>query len=122
GSLERLNERWMIVRFDLEGASPSVANVDDAGVFSGALQDAFAARRQPLQVNTRRFVGAVFAPHHAEDAQFSERGFAAAEKLLDLLVFVERKAMLPDGFRGKSRGQRSRHGEPLLSHFGVRQR
>ena len=36
-ALERLNERRMIVRLDLERASPTIANVDDAGIFARAL-------------------------------------------------------------------------------------
>ena len=53
GALERFDERGVIVRLDLEGASPSVADVDDAGVFTRALHDAAAARRQTLQMHAR---------------------------------------------------------------------
>jgi hypothetical protein len=37
-ALKRFDERWMIVRFDLEGAGPAVANVDDARVLARSLQ------------------------------------------------------------------------------------
>ncbi len=80
-ALKRLDERRVIVRFDLERAGPAVADVDDAGVLSRALQDELAARGQPLQVHARGFVGAVLAPHHAEDAEFGQGGLASAEKL-----------------------------------------
>ena len=119
-ALERLDERRVVVRFDLERAGPAVADVDDAGVLSRALHDALAARGQPLQVDARGFVGAVLAPHHAEDAEFGQGGLASAQKLADFLVFVERESVLPDGFRGKGRGQRGRHGGVLLSHFEPR--
>src|SRR5260221_3151004 len=108
----------MIVRFDLEGAAPSITDVDDAGVLARPLHDATAARRQPLQMHAGRLVGAMLAPHHAEDTQLGHSGLAPPEKLLDLLVFFRRKAVLPDELRsdGKSRG--SGHGETLLSHLG----
>jgi hypothetical protein len=65
----------------------------------------------------RRFIRAVLAPHHAEDAEFGECRLALAEKLLDLLVFFGREAVLPESLRRKGRGQRGSHGELLLSHF-----
>src|SRR5580658_7150930 len=110
----------MIVRLDLEGACPAVADVDDAGVLTRALQNALAARRQPLQVNPRRLVGTVFAPHHAEDAEFRERGLALSKKLLDPLVFLESEAMLPESLRREGRSYGRGHGETLLSHLAGR--
>src|SRR5580698_3616393 len=110
----------MIVRLDLEGACPAVADVDDAGVLTRALQNALAARRQALQVNPRRLVGTVFAPHHAEDAEFRERGLALAKKLFDPFVFIESEAMLPESLRRESRGHGGGHGETLLSHLAGR--
>ncbi len=67
-TLEGFDVAGMIVRFDFESGDEAVADVDDAGVFAGALHDELAARGQALQVNFARFVGAVLAPHHAEDA------------------------------------------------------
>src|SRR5437016_2831311 len=58
-ALKRLYERRVIVRFDLKGAGPAVADVDDAGILSRPLQHALAPRGQALQVHARRFVGAV---------------------------------------------------------------
>src|SRR5207253_9435425 len=88
----------MIVRLDLEGAGPAVADVDDAGVFSRPLHYAPAAGGQTLHVHARGLVGAVLAPHHAEDAQFGERGFASAKQLLDLLICLGSEAVLPADF------------------------
>ena len=116
-ALKRFDEAGMIVRFDLEGAGPAVADVDDAGILSRPLQHAFAACGQPLQMHARRFVGTVLAPHYAEDAEFGKRRLAVAEKLLDFLVFVGSKAVLPEGLQGKGRGRGRGHGETLLSHF-----
>ena len=52
-ALERLDERRMIVRLDLEGAGPAVADVDDAGVLARPLHHAAAVRGQALQVHAR---------------------------------------------------------------------
>src|SRR5258708_1212654 len=105
------------MRFDLEGAPPAVADVDGAGILSRPLQHALAPRRQALQVHARRLVGTVFAPHHAEDAEFGERRLATAEKLLDLFVLFRSEAVLPEDLQRKGRGRGRGHGESLLSHF-----
>ena len=60
------------MRLDFEGAGPSVTNIDDASIFSGTLQHAAAVRGQSLQVDAGRLIGAVLAPHHAEDSEFGE--------------------------------------------------
>ena len=76
----RLDVAGVVVRFDLEGAGPAVADVDDAGVFARPLDDAAADRclgGQALEVDAGGLVGAVLAPHHAVDAQFGEEGRAA---------------------------------------------
>ena len=83
------------MRLDLESASPTVADVNDARVLARSLQHATAARGQPLQVHARRFVGAMLAPHHAEDSELGEGGFASAEKQLYFFVFVRREAVFP---------------------------
>ncbi len=98
------------MRLDLEGAGPAIADVDDPGVFARALQNSLAARRQTLQMHTRGLVGAMLAPHHAEDAQLGERGLASAQKLFDLVVLLERESVLPEGLRRKGRSQRGGHG------------
>ena len=114
-ALKRFDERWVIVRLDLESAGPAVADVDDAGVLAGPLQHALAARGQALQVHARRFVGTMLAPHHAEDAKFGKRGLAVTKKLLDLFVLVNGEAVLPERLRRKGRSHGRGHGEVLLS-------
>src|SRR6185312_8100707 len=76
-SLERLDIGRMIVRFDLESAGPAVSHVDDAGVFSRSLNHELAVGGQPLQMHLGRLVRAVFAPHHAINAEFGKRWLAA---------------------------------------------
>ena len=61
----------------------------------GPLHDQFAARGQALQMNAGRFVRAVLAPHHAENAEFGQRRLATAEQLLDFFVFLRRDAVFP---------------------------
>ena len=78
-ALERLDEARVVVRFDLEGDHPAVADVDDAGVLARALHHQLAARGQLLQVQARALVGAVLAPHHAEDAELGVARLAAED-------------------------------------------
>ena len=105
------------MRFDFERASPAIADVDDARVLARPLHHAPAARRQPLQMHARRFVGAVLAPHHAEDAQLGDGRLAPAEKLFDFLVFFRREAVLADDFWSDGKSGNRGHGETLLSHL-----
>ena len=99
-ALERLDEAGVVVRFDLEGDDVAAADIDDAGVLAGALHHEFAARGQLLQMNAGALVGAVLAPHHAEDAEFGVAGLAA-ENVDDLLVFAGSQLVLGDDFRGE---------------------
>ncbi len=68
-ALKRLNKRRVVVRFNFEGAGPTVANIDDAGVLTRTLYNKLAARRQPLQMHARGLVRAMLAPHHGENPQ-----------------------------------------------------
>ena len=54
-------------------------------------------RGQALEMDAAGFVGAVLAPHHAEDAEFGEIGIAA-ENFLDARVFFGREAVFGDDF------------------------
>src|SRR5512133_4301234 len=101
-SLEWLNERWMVVRLDLERAGPHVANVDDPGILSGTLHHELAARRQAFEMYARRFIGAVLAPHHAEYPKFGH-GRRPAKPLQDSLVFVRRDAVIFKDLGGNGR-------------------
>ena len=55
-ALIRLDVAGVVVRLDLEGAGPAVADVDDAGVLAGALDDRRASRPggQALEVDAAR--------------------------------------------------------------------
>ena len=92
GALVRLDERRVVVRFDLEDRAHAVADVDRAGVFAGPLHDARAGRRQRLQVHARALVAAVLGPHHREQAELEQVGLAA-HQLLDALVLVRLDAV-----------------------------
>ncbi len=94
-ALKRLDKAGMVVRFDLEGDHVAAANIDDARVFAGPLHHQFAARRQLLQMQPRTLIGAVLAPHHAEDAQFRVVRLAA-QNLDDLAVFRFGELVLGD--------------------------
>src|SRR5256885_8231623 len=56
-------------RFDLECDSQPVTDIDNAGVFSRALQHRRSFCWQSPQVNTRALIAAVLAPHHAENPE-----------------------------------------------------
>src|SRR5262249_38919474 len=108
-ALKRLDEGRVIVRFDFEGAGPAIADVDDAGIFSGSLHYALAPRGKPLQVHARRLVRAVLAPHHTENTQLGQRGLAT-KQVEDFLVLVRRNAVIADNFgRNGSGGSILRH-------------
>ena len=89
----------MVVRFDLEGAGPAVAHVDDAGIFAGPLHHAVAFCGQALQVHAAGLVGAVLAPHHAVDAELGEGG-RAAEGRENAIVLLRSDAVLGQQLRG----------------------
>ena len=99
--LVRLDEARVVVRLHLEDGGEAVADVDDAGVLAGPLDDARALRRQPPQVHAARLVRAVLAPHHAEDAELGVGG-RSAEVPLDARVLVGRELVLLDE-RGRDR-------------------
>src|ERR1039458_6057157 len=108
-ALKWLDKRRVIVRLDFERAGPSVANIDDASVFTRPLDDQLAARGQALQVNARRLIGTMLAPHHAENAEFGPRGLASAEQLLDFFEFFRSEAVLPDHLRCNGSDRRGGH-------------
>src|SRR5689334_17662200 len=93
-----LDEAWMVVALHLEDAGITVADVDDASVFAGPLQHPRRLRRELAQMDARRLVGAVLAPHHAEDAEFDEARFAVQESL-DAAILVVAQPMFGDKLR-----------------------
>ncbi len=85
-ALVRLDERRVVVRFDLEDRGQPVADVHRAGVLTGSLQHARARGRQRPEVDPRALVAAVLGPHHREDAELREVGLPPHQRL-DALVF-----------------------------------
>ena len=104
-ALKGLNKRRVIMRLNLERASPAISNVDDPRILSRPLHNQPAARRQALEMHARRLVGAVLAPHHAEDAEFGNSRLASPEKLFDFFVLVRREPVLPESLRGEGSSQ-----------------
>ncbi len=72
----------MVVGLALEGDGEAFAEVEDAGVLAGPLQDARAPRRQPLEQPRGVLVAAVLAPEEREDTNL-EVVRVAAEQLPD---------------------------------------
>ena len=130
GALERLDVARVVVRLDLERDRPALADVEHAGVLAHAHHQVLLHLGRDLlaelaQVDLRRLVGAVLAPHDRVHRELGARG-AAAEDVADALVLVgleaERGVRLLllgrgrgdlDGVehrRGSSSGQRSWRG------------
>ena len=88
----------MIVRLDFEGDGQSIADVHDAGVLLASAHENFLRLGwERFEQRAGVFVGAMFAPHHGEDAQFGVIRLAA-EDLADALKFLRRQAVLCDQF------------------------
>ena len=81
GALEGLDGGRVVVRLHLERDGDAFAEVEDAGVLTGALQDAVAARGQPLQERCRVLVAAVLGPEKRKDRELEVVRFAAQELL-----------------------------------------
>src|SRR5688572_5296162 len=97
-TLKRLDVRRVVMRFDLEGNGKPVSDVDDAGIFAGSLKHRRTFCRQPLQMDAGTLVAAVLAPHHTEDAEFRDGGFALQDAD-DALVFGVGETVLRELFR-----------------------
>ena len=102
-TLVRLDVGRVVVRLDLEGDRPAVADVDHAGVLAHA--DEQHARRvgrgllgELAQVHLRGLVRAVLAPHDRVDRQLGAGG-PAAEDLTDLQVLLVVSPELGVGLR-----------------------
>src|SRR3989449_8467662 len=67
-TLERLDERRMVVALHLEDDRPAVADVDGARVLAGTLEQVRRARGQPAQEHTGGLVGAVLRPEGGEES------------------------------------------------------
>ena len=77
GALEGLDRARVVVRLDLEGDRPAVADRHGAGVLAGPHQHPRALGRQPAQQLLRVLVGAVLGPQQAEHRQLDAVWLAA---------------------------------------------
>src|ERR1700733_2608479 len=107
----RLDETWVIVRLHLENRGIAVANVHDARVLAWALDDAGPLRRKPPEVYAGGFVGAVLAPHDAEDPELgvgrrAPKRLGDPDVLLTVELVLSRKRGADGGISGKGRGYR----------------
>ena len=91
GALERLDRGRVVVALDLEGDGLALAEVDDACVLAGALQDARRLGREALEEERRVLVAAVLRPEEREDGEL-EVVRLALEQLLDTVEFPVRQA------------------------------
>src|SRR4029453_18000769 len=87
-----LDERWMVVRFDLEDRCQSITDVDSPCILAGSLQHPRPFRRKLLQVPTRALVAAVLRPHDRKDPEFGQRRFAS-KGLDDAIVLISRETV-----------------------------
>ena len=113
-ALEGFDEAGMIVALDFESDTEAVTDIDDTGVFTGAEEDLFAARGELFQMNARAFVGAVFAPHDAEDAELGKVRLAVKDgENLGVLIrshIVGGEYVRGDGGHGLFCGEGGEHG------------
>ena len=97
-ALEGLDGARVVVALHLERNGPTVADVDDAGIFLARLhEDARAGDWEFFQLELRIFVGTMLTPHDGENAEFGEVGLAS-EDGFDAFVFVGRDAVFRDDF------------------------
>lgn len=82
-----------------ENGRQTVADIDHAGVFAGPANNPRCFGRQRPEPFLGRFIRAVLAPHHREDAQFGEVRHST-ENLHRAGEFVRRQAMLGGQFDG----------------------
>ena len=94
-SLIGLDEGGVVVALHLEDDGVAVAEIDDAGVFAGALDDARPGGGQRLQPFLRGFVGTVLVPHGGENAKLGD-GRLAADEFEDAAIFVGLEPVLGD--------------------------
>jgi hypothetical protein len=78
------------VRLHLEGDRGPVAEVEDARVLAGSLENALAGRRKPLEEARRVLVSAVLRPEQREDRELEVVRFAL-QQLPDTLRFPVRQ-------------------------------
>ena len=60
-------------------------------------------------MNARRLIGAVLAPHHAENSQLRPRRLAPAKQFFNPLVFISRQAVVTQNFGSDRRSRQGAH-------------
>lgn len=80
-----------------EDACETIADVDDAGVFAGTLNDPGGLGGKAAKMDARGFIGTMLIPHGRENTEFGETRRAADESK-DPLILVRREAMRGDEF------------------------
>ncbi len=85
GSLVGLDRRRVVVALDADGDRDPVTGVDHPRVLAGADQHPRSLGRQAAEVDPRRLVGAVLAPHDREEGELEMVG-RAIEDVLDLVT------------------------------------
>src|SRR5262249_17706916 len=112
-SLERLDERGMVVTLDLEHPVEALAELTASGVLSRSLEDLGSTGGQRAEQPPRALVGAVLGPHDAEHADLLERG-GAAEQVDDARVLVLREALVDGQLR---RDRATRRTTRVVTHW-----
>ena len=97
-ALEGLDGAGVVVALHLECDGPSVADVDDAGIFLPRFnEDARAGDGEFFQLELGVFVGAMLTPHDGKNTEFGEVRLASEDRF-DAFVFVGRDAVFGDDF------------------------
>ena len=114
GTLVGLDIARVVVRLDLEGHRPTLADVDDAGVLAdageGLAQGGLGGQvAEALEVDLGGLVAAVLGPHDRVHRQLGARR-AAVEDLADALVLVGLETELGPRLLGVGAALRDGHG------------
>ena len=82
----------VIVALHLEDDAITIADIDHARIFTGALDHTGPGGRQGLEPFLRGFVGTMLVPHGRENAEFRE-GRCAPDEVENALIFVRLEAV-----------------------------
>ena len=116
----------VVVTLHLEDGSLTIADINDACILTGALNDFRSLGGEFGQVTARGFVGAVLRPHHRIDAQLNQVGLApeAADKPLPFILFdamFEARSLILFSLKVGEDRSRISHGAPLAAKAPSRQ-
>ncbi len=98
----------MVMALHLEDDAIAIVDIHNAGIFTGALDDAWSLGGQGLQPLLGGLVGAVLVPHGREDAELGKAGLPS-DQVEDTLVFVGLQPVGCNEFRGDLDGVWNRH-------------